>query len=89
MHLIHLPSCAVNQSRPTFARTYRHTHTHTHTHPSCDYIAYKETVGGSHCEVPDTATRYRYSSWPTATTRQHRKFRAVNEQRDISKNKRK
>jgi hypothetical protein len=42
---------------------------------------------GSHCEFPDTATRYRYSCWPTATTRQHRKFRAVNEQRDISKTK--
>ena len=42
---------------------------------------------GSHCEFPDTAARYRYSSWPTATTRQHRKFRAVNEQRDISKTK--
>lgn len=80
-HLTHIPSGADNQSRPKF------THKRRHTRPSCESIAYKETVGGSHCEFHDTATRYRHSSWPTATTCQHRTFRAANEQRDISKTK--
>jgi hypothetical protein len=44
---------------------------------------------GSRCEFPDTATRYHYSSWPTATSRQHRKFPAVNEQRDLYRKQKK
>jgi hypothetical protein len=48
--------------------------THRLAHSSYEYTAFKETEVA--CEFPGTATRYHYSGWPTATTRQHRKFRS-------------